>query len=104
MNHSLQLRVPLWLYEQRKTRFKKLFELNAPDSVLCAEAEIFLKCFKWSWSGWWSGWWFNWRLKHFPQWLLWLTMKDYREDCKDYGDDELERDLRDILHVPAKED
>jgi hypothetical protein len=100
MNHSGQLRVPQELYEIRRKRFRKLLDLHAPDVVIAAEAELLLKCFKWSWSGWWH----SWRINHFPQWLLWLTMTDYRQACKDYGNDEFERDLREKLHVPAKED
>lgn len=78
MNHSKELRVPRALYERRKARFKRLFALDAPDVVLCAEAELFLRSFRWSWGSWWH----SWRLKHFPHWLLWLTMMGYRECCR----------------------
>ena len=100
MNHSGDLRVPEELYKSRRERLEKLMKLNAPRVVLVAEAELFLRCFKWSWRGWWH----TWRMKHFPQWLLWITSAEYRAVCRDkQSDEDFEREMRAMLSGKEEE-
>jgi hypothetical protein len=94
MNHSSELRVPEYLYKSRRERLERLIKLDAPRVVLIAEAELFLRCFKWSWRSWWH----SWKMNHFPEWLMWLTSAEYRAVCRDkQTDEDFEREMREML-------
>ena len=102
MNHSGQLRVPRSLFELRKKRLTKLLALGdrCPDVVICAEAELFLHCFKWSWRAWFD----SCRIRHLPWWLLYIVDADYRAACKATPEEneEFEGDLRGRLRLEVK--
>jgi hypothetical protein len=80
------------LAQQRKERLKKVLDLDAPEVVIIMMAEGYLRSFRISWRGVWE--WV--KLNKFPNWLLWITDKDYRNICRE-GAEEFERDMRELL-------
>ena len=67
------------LYEMRVKRLRKLIDLQAPVSIIGMEARMVSECFRYTLIDRIRRWHFN----RCPNWLLWLTSKDYREVCRE---------------------
>lgn len=85
--------------DERRKRLQEILFVGGPDIVVIAMAENYLRSFRWSWSGIWQ----HFKCSKFPQWLLWVTDRDYRAVCRDTeGNEKFEREMREMMAPRVK--
>jgi hypothetical protein len=87
------LRVPQETYEFRVKMMARMIELKARPSMIELSARNLVRCFpRRSLLELWNIW--KW---HFPEWMIWVFSKDYRDLCREEPDVIFEEWLRDAL-------
>ena len=67
------------IVNERLERLKEMLDMSAPEVILLATAEHWLRCYKISWKETWN----MIKIRHFPHWALWLTDRTYRHICRE---------------------
>jgi len=98
--YGSQLKVSREKYENRRDRLRKLIDLNAPDSIICAEARMVTECFQYGINERLN----RWAMHRCPHWIWWICSSEYRQICKDQNRhdlDEFEEYMRKLLSLHA---
>ena len=85
---SMKLRVSRSLYEERRDRMAAFIRVKAPDCVINMAARLLVECFEYTLLDRIERWIFN----SGPEWLCWISSKEYREACREVPLEEDEYD------------